>query len=46
MNHDKAELIEHYRRMLKDLESGNRKAARQTITVIFAEQQMAMARKM
>ena len=39
-------LVDHYRRMLKDLESGNRKAARQTITVIFAEQQMAMARKM
>ena len=39
-------LVAHYRRMLKDLESGNRKGARQTITVIFAEQQMAMARKM
>lgn len=39
-------LVAHYRRMLKDLEAGNRKAARQTITVIFAEQQMTMARKM
>ncbi len=41
-----AALVEHYRRMLKDIESGNRKGARQAITVIFAEQQMAMARKM
>ncbi len=39
-------LVEQYRRLLADLESGNRRGAKQIITVIFAVQQLAMARRL
>ena len=39
------DLVAHYRRLLADLEAGNRKGAKQTVTLIFAEQQLAMARE-
>jgi GntR family transcriptional regulator, transcriptional repressor for pyruvate dehydrogenase complex len=38
-------LVDQYRRLLADLENGNRRGAKQIITVIFAEQQLAMARR-
>ena len=38
-------MVEQYRRLLTDLETGNRRGAKQIITVIFAEQQLAMARR-
>ncbi|MBW1808543.1 MAG: FadR family transcriptional regulator [Deltaproteobacteria bacterium] len=39
-------LVQEYRRLLTDLETGNRRGAKQIITVIFAMQQLAMARKL